>query len=290
MTHVDPRFVEDLMLRNYSPHTVKAYSYHLGALSRFCGSAPDRITIEQVRKYLLHVRFERNCSWSWWRQALAAFRFYYGSTLGRRESLPRLPHPRREIRLPQIMSKSEVERLIQATSPARHRLLLMTIYSVGLRLSEALALTPDSIDSHCMRIHIRLGKGKVDRVVPLSTVLLDALRDYWRLHGRRDWLFPGRSAERPLSSRAAQAMTRRARLRAGIRKRVTPHTLRHSYATHMLEAGNDIRVIQRILGHKRIRSTLRYIHLHSTHIPPTPSPLDSLNVPLTPRQLALPGL
>jgi site-specific recombinase XerD len=280
---------EDLLLRNYSVRTVKIYSYHVQALSRYFDRPAELLSMEEVRTYLLHVSCESRCSWSWWRQAVGALRFYYGTTLGRQEAMPRLPHPRREIHLPQVLSKSEVERLIQAASLAHHRLLLMTIYSVGLRLAEALTLTPGCVDTSRMIIHVRQGKGKMDRLVPLSTALLEALRLYWRMHGRGDWLFPGRDPMRPLSSRAAQSMTRRARQRAGIVKTVTPHTLRHSYATHMLEAGQDLRVIQRILGHRHLVSTLRYTHLGDAHALSAVSPLDTLSVPVSPRQLMLPG-
>ena len=289
-TTEDPRLVEDLLLRNYSMRTVKVYSYHVQALSRYFDGPAESLNMEEVRTYLLHISCESRCSWSWWRQAVGALRFYYGTTLRRPDALPRLPHPRRELHLPPVLSKSEVEQLIQATSRAHHRLLLMTIYSAGLRLGDTLALTPNCIDSSRMLIHVRQGKGKVDRLVPLSSLLLEALRQYWRTHGRRDWLFPGRDPTRPLSDGAVQSMTRRARNRAGITKHVTPHTLRHSFATHMLEAGHDLRVIQRILGHRHLVTTLRYAHLGDTQVLSAVSPLDTLRVSFSPTQLSFPGV
>jgi site-specific recombinase XerD len=283
------RMLDDLVLRNYSKRTQQVYSLHLRFVERYFGRALETLSTDDLRGYLLHVIRERRCSWSWWRGAVAALRFFYGTTLGRENVVPQLPFPRREFRLPEVLSASEVKALLMVVQPLKYKLLLMTIYSSGLRLSEALSLTPADLDTHRMLIMVTQGKGRKDRIVPLSPLLLEALREYWRRDGINSCLFPGRDPSRPVSSGRVQAVTRRARLQAGIQKRVTPRMLRHSFATHLLEAGTDLLTIQKLLGHIHLHSTAVYTHVTAQHLAGVRSPLDSLAVELAPTQLEFDG-
>lgn len=279
-----------MRLRNYSTRTEETYLSRVEALSRYYGESPDRLGLDEVRSFLLHAINERACSWSWWRQTVAALRFFYGRTLGRSGVVPCLPYPRKEFHLPEVLSTSEVERLFGAAIHLKHRLILMTIYSGGLRTSEAVRLASENIDTGRMVIQIRQGKGKKDRIVPLSRVLLEALRQYWRVDGMSKWLFPGLKPDAPITAGWVQHATQTAVARAGLPRRVTPRTLRHSFATHLLEAGTDIRIIQGLLGHATLNATLVYTHLSQRHLASVRSPLDGLNLPLAPRQLVLQGL
>ncbi len=283
------RMVDDLRLRNYSPRTVRVYAYQLRAIARHCGAPPEQLGLDDVRRYLLHLTQERKCSWSMWRQAIAAFRCFYGEALGLDEALRALPYPRREFRLPYVLSRAEVERLLHVVDRARDRAILMTIYAAGLRTSEAVGLAREHIDTGRMLMHICRGKGRKDRVVPLSPVLLEVLRQNWRTDGVGRWLFPGRDRTQPISGRRVQAAAQLAGERAGVFKRVTPRMLRHSFATHLLEAGTDLRVIQRLLGHAHLRTTLIYAHVSQRALAAVRSPLDTLNITIAPRQLAFQG-
>jgi site-specific recombinase XerD len=279
------RMVEDLRLRNYSERTVKAYSDHVARLGSHFGVPPEQLDLEDVRRYLLDAMYGRGCSASWWRQAAAAFRFFYGTTLCRDHVVPRIPSPRSEFRLPQVLSVPEVELLLGSITNLKARTALMTVYSAGLRTSETLNLCSGHIDTARMLIHIEQGKGKRDRIVPLSEVLLDQLRHYWRKHGMYRWIFTGRDSGMRMSMRALQSMALRAGVRAGLTKRVSPRLLRHSFATHLLEAGTDIRVIQRLLGHASIVTTATYVHVSQRYLESVRSPLDALNLSeLVPQQ------
>ena len=290
MTSLRRRMQIDLRLRNYSINTERVYLRHADLFVRHFNRSPVRLGPDHIRAYLLYTIETRACSWSWWRQAVASLRFLYGTTLGRREVVPQIPFPRREVRLPIVLSPGEVERLLNAVHLLKHKIILMAMYSAGLRVSEALCLTNGDIDSASMLIHVRQGKGRRDRIVPLAPTLLDAIRQYRRTHKTGPWLFPGQDPHRPLTTRAVQWMTSKARLRANIEKHATPRTLRHSFATHHLEAGTDILTIQRLLGHAHLQSTLVYLHLSRRHISSVPSPLERLGVEVAPTQLTLRGL
>jgi len=289
MTSLRRRMQTDLRLRNYSPATERMYLKHAERFAGHFDRSPEHLGPEHIRRYLLHLIEERGCSWSWWRQAVAALRFLYGTTLGRRDVVPAIPYPRREVRLPVVLDASEVERLFGATRHLRHKLILMTIYSGGLRLSEALRLTPGDIDSASMLIHVRHGKGRRDRIVPLSHSLLDGLRQYRRVQEIGFWLFPGQDPSRPISARAVERMTHLAGVRAGLTKRATPRSLRHSFATHLLEAGVNLRTIQELMGHAHLASTLIYLHVSRRHLASVVSPLDRLRVVVAPTQLSFRG-
>lgn len=290
MTSLRRRMQIDLRLRNYSRATERMYLYHADRFVRHFNRSPAHLGPDHIRSYLLHLSNERAYSWSWWRQAVSALRFLYGNTLRRRDVLPRIPYPRREVRLPVVFSTSEVERLLDAVSHLKHKIILMTIYSAGLRLSEALHLAREDIDGGSMLIHVRHGKGKRERIVPLSPSLMHGLRQYRRVHSPGPWLFPGRDPRYPISGRSVQRMTNAAGVRANLSKRATPRSLRHSFATHHLEAGTDIRIIQELLGHAHLTTTLVYTHVSRRHLASVPSPLDQLDVDVAPIQLTLDGL
>lgn len=289
MSSLRRRMQIDLRLRNYSRATEKTYLYHADRFVDHFKRSPARLGPDHIRSYLLYLIDERKGSWSWWRQTVASLRFLFGTTLGRRDVLPSIPHPRRESRLPVVLTASEVERLLNAVPCIKYKTILMTIYSAGLRTSEALRLAQEDIDGGSMLIHVRHGKGKRERIVPLSPALLHGLRQYRRIHRTGRWLFPGRDPRYPLSGRSVQRMANIAGRRANLTKRVTPRALRHSFATHLLEAGTDIRVIQELLGHAHLTTTLVYTHVSRHHLASVPSPLDALHVDVAPVQLALEG-
>ena len=283
------RMQADLRLRNYSLSTEKLYLYHADRFVRHFHRSPARMGEKEVRRYLLHLIEERACSWSWWKQAVATLRFLYGITLGRGDLVPSIPYPRQETHLPIVLTTSEVERLLRNVGNPKHKVILMTIYAAGLRLSEALHLVPEDINSGSMLIHVRQGKGRRDRIVPLSPILLHALREQQRHMPRGRWLFPGKDPRNPMSPSNVARVTRAASARAGLTKQVTPRTLRHSFATHLLEAGTDIRIIQALLGHACLTSTAVYTQVSGRHLASVLSPLDRLNVQCAPVQLGLEG-
>jgi integrase/recombinase XerD len=221
----------------------------------------------------------RSYSWSLFNQTACALRFFYGTTLGRPDQVPFIPYGKRPKVLPCVLSPDEVLLLFEAAAPGRDRVLLQTIYACGLRLSELLHLQVTDIDSARMVVHVRQGKGAKDRLVPLSQRLLDELRAYWRQYRPRTWLFPGAFPDRPMTASNVQRLFQRLVQQAGIRKPATPHTLRHSYATHLLEAGIDVVTLQKILGHRDLSTTAHYLHLTTTRLRQTPSLLDLLALP-----------
>src|SRR6516162_7238396 len=248
MTPLRQRFVEDLRLRNYSPRTIEIYVAHVARFAKHFGRSPDLLGPEEMRAFQLHL-LERKVSWSQFNQTVCALRFFYGKTLGRSEQVPMLPYGKKPHGLPCVLSPEEVARLLEAARPGRERMLLQTAYACGLRLMEVLHLQVGDIDSARMLVHVRQGKGRKDRLVPLSPRLLAELRSYWRRYRPRHWLFPGTAPEQPIHPGTVQKQCQRAARRAGLKKRCTPHTLRHSYATHLLEAGVDLVTLQAILGH-----------------------------------------
>ena len=293
---VTPRFQEllrrmsdDLRLRNYSARTEAAYVVHIMAVFRHFGVSPEELSLEDIRSYLLHLVNVRQCSWSWWKQAVGALRFFYGNTLGRTGIVPYLPFPKREVHLPVVLSTSEVATLLNTVTHLKHRTILMTIYGSGLRLSEARTLATSDIDTSRMVIHVRQGKGRKDRYVPLSHVLLDALQDYWATEGKGVWAFPGRNGM-PIRGEPVQVATREAARRAGLPKRVSPRTLRHCFATHLMESGTDLLTIQKLLGHSSLNATVVYTHISQHRLISVRSPLDDIAIASQPRQLALEGL
>jgi integrase/recombinase XerD len=278
VTPLRQRFVDDLRLRNYAQRTIETYVGCVARFARHFGRSPDLLGPEDVRTFQLHL-LERRVSWSAFNQAVCALRFLYGTTLGRPERLPLIPYGKRPKALPCVLSAGEVLRLLDAATPGPERVLVQVAYGGGLRLSELLHLRVADIDSARMVLHIHHGKGGKDRLVPLAQRLLDELRAYWRRHRPTTWLFPGRDARQPLSGGSVQRRFRKLARRAGLSKPCTMHTLRHSYATHLLEAGVDVRTLQALLGHSCLETTALYLHLSTRHLQQTPSLLDLLGLP-----------
>jgi integrase/recombinase XerD len=278
MTRLRQRMLEDLRVRNYSPRTQSTYISHVARFAAHFGTSPDQLTPEDIRSYLVHLVDTRRVSWTWFNQAVCALRFFYRVTLDRGDIVPDIPYPRTSKKLPAVLSADEVARLLGAIRHAKHRAVLSTIYAAGLRLSEALALKVSDIDSERMVITVRQGKGRKDRVVMLSPQLLEVLRSYARQVRPRDWLFPGSRSGQPLHATAVQRECVKARAAAGLTKQASAHTLRHSFATHLLESGTDLRLIQTLLGHRSIKTTAIYTHVSTQRLHNTPSPFDRLEV------------
>jgi site-specific recombinase XerD len=278
MTPLRQRLIEDIRLRNFSQHTVEAYVRAVAHFARHYGCSPDQLDGEQVRAYLLYLVQERKVSWSLYNQTRCALQFFYRVTLGRDEWFARLPCAKRPVRLPTVLSQEELRRLFEvAAKEPKHQALLMTLYGAGLRISEAFALKPGDIDSQRMLIHVRSGKGDKQRSVKLSEQLLAVLRGYWRNQRPGRWLFP-QSADPscPMDGGGGCRIVQRFAKLAGIKRSVSPHTLRHSYATHLLDAGTDLRTIQVMLGHRNIKTTAIYLHVSQARIHAAASPLDLL--------------
>jgi len=268
--------IEDLAIRNYSPGTIKNYVNYVAGFARHFWRSPDELGPEEVRTYQLHL-IKKRVSWSYLNGIVCALRFLYVVTLGRPDMVKRLPYAKKPRRLPTVLSLDEVRRFLGAIGNAKHQMVLTTAYAGGLRISEALGLQVTDIDSQRMVIHVHLGKGRKDRLVPLSEKLLAQLRAYHAQQRLGTYLFPGQT-DRPLNTKSIHEACQRARKAAGLRKRVTPHTMRHSYATHMLEADTDLRTLQVILGHSYISSTTIYTHVRQHRLASARSPLDLLDL------------
>ncbi len=284
MTEISPlrrRMIEDMTVRNLSPATQRSYLNAVSKFSRFFGRSPDTLTLEDVRTFQVHLASKR-VSWASLNQKVAALRFFYGVTLGMAEIPERIAYAREPRRLPVVLSADEVVRFLEAVPSLKARAALTTAYAAGLRVSEVIGLRVSDIDSRRSMIRIEHGKGGKQRYVMLSAQLLAILRTYWRLARPENWLFPGRDASRPIEPTVLHAACRTARAAAGIDKQVTVHVLRHSFATHLLESGVDIRVIQVLLGHAHLSSTARYTHVSQELIGRTASPLERLRLEVVP--------
>ena len=284
MTGLSPlrrRMIDDMTIRNLSPATQRSYLHAVAKFSRHFGRAPDTLGLGEVRDFQVHL-VAKGVSWGALNQTVCALRFFYGVTLGEPTVPERIPYARTPRKLPVILSADEVVRFLEAVSSLKSRAALTTAYAAGLRASEVAGLMIADIDSARGVIRVRHGKGAKDRDVMLSTQLLGILRAYWRLARPQRFLFPGRDEDRPISPTVLHAACRSAVEAAGLSKRVTLHTLRHSFATHLLENGADIRVIQALLGHANLSSTARYTHVAAHIIRATPSPLDRLTLEVTP--------
>jgi integrase/recombinase XerD len=276
MTPLRRRMIEDMTLRNRAPKTIRAYTGYVADFARYFHAPPDRLGPEHVRSYLLHLLQERQASWDVYRQARLALRFFYTVTLGREWVVARVARPKVPKKLPVVLSREETARFLDALENPKHRALLMTAYAGGLRLSEVARLRVEDIDSARMVLHVRQGKGHKDRDVMLSPRLLAVLRAYWATYRPKPYLFPGRQPDRPVSPRTVQMVCRRALEASGLSKHVHVHTLRHSFATHLLESGTDLRTIQVLLGHHSFSTTARYLHITTAALKSTRSPFDGL--------------
>ena len=280
MTLLRQRMLEDLQIRHYSPLTIRIYLHGVEEFARHFRTAPDRLGAEHIREYQLFLIKEKKVSQSTLVQMVCALRFIYTHTLHRKIPIERIPFPRREKKLPLILSRGEVKALLEAPMSLRHRTLLAILYGCRLRVSEVTQLQVSDIDSARKVVRVRHGKGGKDRQTLLPAKLLDLLRCYWRNQRPTGWLFPGADSARPLAPKAVFLACRNAAKRAGISKSVHPHSLRHAFATHLLEAGVNLRTIQILLGHANLETTARYLHVADVAVRTTASPLDSLDLDL----------
>ena len=276
MTPLRQRFIEDLQVRSYSPRTVETYVAHVAKFAQHFGCSPEQLGTEQIRQYQVFLVQEKRVSWSYFNQAICALRVFYKVTLAKQFNWEYVPYGKRPKRLPSVLSREEVARFFACVKNSKQRLVLRTAYAAGLRLSEVLHLQAQHIDSSRMLIHVVQGKGAKDRFVPLSPQLLSELRDYWKHYRPRTWLFPGATPDRTLHGSSVQRTCQQAARDARLSKRVTPHMLRHSYATHLMEAGVDLCTIQKLLGHRDLSTTTLYTHVSQQRLESIVSPLDLL--------------
>ena len=285
MTRLRQMMLDELERRNYSQTTRRAYLLGVEQFAKHFHRSPDQLGLNHIRDYQVHLFRVRKLTPATIAVRLAALRFLFVAVLKRRWTVEDTPYPKRPQSLPTVLSQDEVARLIAAALTPVHRIVLMTLYATGLRRAELTRLKVSDIDTERMVIHVVGGKGRKDRDVMLSPRLLDELRQYWRGLQRkpRTWLFPGgrwhNHTERPMSDKVVWHACEQAAQRAGLDKRVHPHTLRHSFATHLLEAGVDLRTIQLLMGHSDLKATTIYLHLSHRHLQATASPLDALSIP-----------
>jgi integrase/recombinase XerD len=283
MTHLRKRLLEELQRRNYSPSTARGYVIAVKQFAEYFGKSPDRLGAEHLRRFQLYLLQEKKLASGTVEMRMSALRFFFKKTLKRRDvGLDDLPFPKRPRRLPTVLSPEEVTRLIEASRNLMHRTMLMVLYATGARRTEVSLLKVCDIDSQRMVIHIRQGKGSRDRDLPLSPKLLEALREYWRWKKPKVYLFPStvghRGVEAPISDKMVWYAVKQAARRAGLSKRVGPHSFRHSFATELLEAGTDLRTIQLLMGHARLEDTTVYLHLSRRHLEAATNPLDQLSI------------
>jgi integrase/recombinase XerD len=282
VTRLRKTMLDELRRRNYAQNTVRSYIKAIEDFARYFGRSPERLGPQHIREYQVHLFRDRKLAPGTVEGRGAALRFLYVKTLHRPYLPDQIPFPKRARRLPTVLSPEEVALLIDSAKNLMHRAMLMTLYATGLRRAELCRLKVADIDSQRMVIHVREGKGGRDRDVLLSPKLLETLREYWRWMKPKTWLFPGMvdnwRADVPITEKAAWAAVNEAKKRAGINKRVSPHTLRHSFATHMLEAGADLRTIQVLLGHAKLADTTVYLHLSRRHLQAVASPLEALDI------------
>lgn len=274
------RMLDDMSFRNMSPSTQKVYTHAVANFARFHQASPDKLDIEDVRDYRLYL-LARGLKGTSINPIVGALRFFFGTTLGRSDIADQIPYARTEDTLPVVLSHDQVLKLLKAERSLKMRTAFITIYAAGLRVSEVVKLTTRDILSERQVIHVRQAKGRKDRYVMLSDQLLNILRSYWRRTRPSESLFfPGPDPTKAITTRSVQRALRDAADAAGLDKAVTPHTLRHSFATHLLEQGVDIRVIQDLLGHRHITSTTRYARVATNMIRQIQSPLEQLNMEL----------
>ena len=292
MTRLRKMMLEELERRNYSPMTIECYIPAVEDFARYFHRPPDQLGPEHIRQYQAYLFRQRKLDSSTVNQRLAALRFFFVKTLRMPWSVAVTPYPKKVQRLPAVLSQTQVAQLINAAPTPFYRILLMTLYATGARRNELAHLKVSDIDSQRMVVHIQGGKGRKDRDVMLSPVLLEALREHWRRLKPKTWLFPGNRSHTgpgPITSKVIWHACHQAALRAGLDKRVHPHTLRHCFATHLLEAGADLRTIQMLLGHHDLEETTVYLHLSQRHLSATASPLDALALASTGKKDEPPG-
>ena len=278
MTPLRQRYIDDLRLKNFSPKTIKVYVHAVAKFARHFGRSPDLLSPEDVREYLVHL-LERGLARSTCVVVRNALRHLYTDTLGRADVFEKLPRPKRETKLPVVLSREEVHRLFCTVTNLKQKALFMVAYDAGLRLSEIIHLRLEDIDSERMVIRVRQGKGKKDRYARLTPGLLKLLREYWTVYRPKALLFPGATPDKVYDLATPGHLLKKVCRKAGITKRVSMHTLRHSFATHLLEAGTNLRVIQQLLGHDKIQTTSLYTHISLEELREAPSTMDMLEDP-----------
>jgi integrase/recombinase XerD len=278
MSPLRRRMIEDMQIRNLTANTQRAYVEQVVRFARHFRKSPEHLGPAEIRTYLLHLANERRLAASSIIVTVSALRFVYTITLKRRWVIEDdIPAGKQAKKLPVVMSQDEVARFLAAVDNLKHRVILTVCYATGLRISEAVRLTPDAIDSRRMVIRVVQGKGRKDRYVMLPPRLLGLLRDYWKRTGPGIWLFPGDRPDRPICPLTINHTCRQVRVQCGINKPVTPHSLRHAFAVHLLEAGTDLRTIQLLLGHRNLSTTARYLLIATSKVCATTSPLESLH-------------
>jgi integrase/recombinase XerD len=277
MTPLRLRMIEDMQIRNLAPLTQSAYLLQVSLFARHFGQSPERLGREDIRAYRLYLAQDKHLAASSISVAVAALRFFYTVTLKQAWTVDAdIPTCRLPQKLPQVLSQKEVGQFLDAVESLKHRVILTVCYAAGLRVSEAVRLKPAAIDSRRMVIRVEEGKGRKDRYVMLSPKLLDILRDYWKATRPTEWLFPGDRPRSPITRFAVERVCRDTRQRSDITKPVTPHSLRHAFAVHLLESGADLRTIQLLLGHRSLTTTSRYLRIATSKVCATASPLDAL--------------
>lgn len=273
MSQLRERFIRDLSIRNYSKRTIRSYVAALKGLTRFHRKCPSEITSQEIKDYLNHLT-KLGRSWTTVNIVLSACNLLYRDTLGQDEKIQSLKRPKLINKIPVVLSEVEIEHLLKVIKNVKHKAIMMTIYSAGLRCGELSNLRIKDIDSTRSRIIIKNAKGHKDREVILSDKLLNYLREYVRIYRPNDFLFNGQESGKPISASTLQKVFKKALKVSGIQKEASLHTLRHSYATHLMNKGIDLRIVQKLLGHKSIKTTLIYCHLSDDRFANTKSPLD----------------
>jgi integrase/recombinase XerD len=282
MSPLRRRMIEDMQIRNLAAHTQRVYVEQLVRFARYFRRSPEHLGPAEIRMYLIYLTQERRLSASSIIVTVSALRFFYTVTLKRPWAVENdIPTSRKAKKLPVVLSPDEVRRFLGAVDNLKHRVILTVCYATGLRISEAVRLKSTAIDSQRMVIRVDQGKGHKDRYVMLPPKLLAMLRDYWKRTHPGEWLFPGDRVGQPISPLTIGQICRQVRLRCGIGKPITPHSLRHAFAVHLLEAGTDLRTIQLLLGHRNLGTTARYLMIATSQVCATTSPLEALEVIVT---------
>ncbi len=281
MSLLREKMIKDMKIRRLAPNTRQAYVTAVAQLAGFYKKSPDLLTDEQVQDYLFYLLEDRKLAWSSCNVAASAISFFYNHTLSEQRKKIIMPPKRQQSKLPQVLSKEEIEKLLKASPNFKHRVMLMTTYAAGLRVSELVALKPIHIESNRMLIRVDQGKGNKDRYTLLSERLLMELRDYWKKYQPKVWLFPpkGKGKVKKMSTKNAWRVYEKARRKAGIKRGNGIHSLRHTFATNLLESGVDLRTIQTLLGHKSLITTMIYLKISRKNLTSIKSPFDLIDFP-----------
>lgn len=271
----------DLKIRGFSENSIKAYLRHMRDVTIYFKKSPDILTLDDIYEFQKYITEEKNYSWSYFNQCVCAMRFFYEKTLRKDWNIKHIPYQKKAKKLPVVLSKEEVKKLIDEMDYIKHKAITLTLYSTGARISELVNLKPSDIDSKRMVVRINEGKGRKDRYVMLSPLLLVCLRKYWKLSTPKpeQYLFNGAYIGKKMTRSGVNWFLRKNAKAAGIQKHISPHVLRHSFATHLLEDGVNIRVVQMVLGHESLRTTQIYTHIADTFFQTISSPLDTLYSP-----------